>query len=475
MADRLKRLERELGLAAAPAPFQIDPKTICRRVEATLSAEERERKCYMRHKIRLAAVLTAAVLALTGTAFATGPALRDMLAAALGTFAPYAQELEGEVTREGFRVRTLSALADSTQITVYLEITDLTGDRLKGVEQFAAGCHLDFDLEREQLFSSGFETLSYDPETRTALLVATRDTGVKLEEAVSGTVRINYIQPGYHWIDSREKFPLNKLTTDIVPSQILDTGERILCPSMSEQKLPGGVEVTLSAVGFAADGRFHTLFRFPQGALRGNLIAIPCAQPEAGRQNPFWGATKGESGRSEHPQDGSYDMDTVFFTQDGMNYYDVSYVQRPGGAEVPEYLDPIHGQYVTEETVEGPWEIPVTVQPVEGIVSPLKGVIDHSVLRELELSPMAVHLTSRSENDTQITGYPLAVFLTDGTILHPRRAQGSYLVDESVIGCWRFDRPVEVNDITGIALGCWMIPVENGVAGEGYWLPALPE
>ena len=40
---------------------------------------------------------------------------------------------------------------------------------------------------------------------------------------------------------------------------------------------------------------------------------------------------------------------------------------------------------------------------------------------------------------------------------------------------WEFDRPIEVNDITGVALGCWMIPVENGVAGEGYWLPSLPE
>ena len=57
MADRLKHLERELGLAAAPSPFAIDPKTICRRVETTLSAEETERKQYMKHKIRLAAVL----------------------------------------------------------------------------------------------------------------------------------------------------------------------------------------------------------------------------------------------------------------------------------------------------------------------------------------------------------------------------------------------------------------------------------
>ena len=47
MADRLKRLERELGLAAAPSPFAIDPKTICRRVETTLSAEVTDRTRYM--------------------------------------------------------------------------------------------------------------------------------------------------------------------------------------------------------------------------------------------------------------------------------------------------------------------------------------------------------------------------------------------------------------------------------------------
>lgn len=482
LADRLKKLEWELGLPAASAPFAVDTKAICRRVEAILSTQERERKCYMKYKVRLAAALVAAALALTGTALAAGPTIGEMLQTALGAFAPYAQELEGEVIREGFRVRALSALADSTAMTVYLELTDLEGDRLKGVDQFDTYCGFNFDFEGEYTSSWSFEILSYDPETRTALLVAERYMGVKIEAPVSGFVEVPYIQPGSHWVGGSEKIPLDGLTTEAVPSLTLPTGETVLAPGESivggtgtEREIPGVAGVTLSAVGFAADGRFHILFRFPQGTLRSDLSAVPCAQPEEGRRNPFWGATKGESGRSEHPQDGGYDMDKVFFTQGGVSYYDISYVQRPGGPEVPEYLDPIYGRYMTEEVVDGPWEIPVTVQPVEGVVSSLEGMIDHSVLKELELSPMAVHLTSRSENYTQITGYPLAVILRNGTILHSRRAESSYLEDGSVIGCWRFDTPVEVNDITGVALGAWMIPVENGVAGEGYWLSAAPE
>ena len=82
----------------------------------------------MRHKIRLAAVLTAACVALTGTALAAGPTL---LQAALGAFAPYAQSQEGVVEVEGIRVKVLSALTDDLCAKVYLEVTDLTGDRLE--------------------------------------------------------------------------------------------------------------------------------------------------------------------------------------------------------------------------------------------------------------------------------------------------------------------------------------------------------
>ena len=65
-------------------------------------------------------------------AFAASPALRDMLAEALGGFAPYAQRQDSAVyTWNGFEFEVLSALADENMVRVYTRITDLEGrDRL---------------------------------------------------------------------------------------------------------------------------------------------------------------------------------------------------------------------------------------------------------------------------------------------------------------------------------------------------------
>ena len=235
--------------------------------------------------------------------------------------------------------------------------------------------------------------------------------------------------------------------------------------------------MSLSAVGYGGDGRFHTLFRLPDEALLewSHCWASPQAEPGEGRTNPFWGATVGESGRSPYPEDGTYDMNEVAFEQNGKKYYDVSYVCRPGGRSLPEYLSPVVGVYATEEPVKATWELPVTLRPVETVTSPLTGYIDHNTLRELRLSPLGVVLTSTSPNYTQIGGYPLTVFLSDGSRFHPGSGIHGHQKDGPNMARWEFDRPIQVNDITGVALGCWMIPVENGIAGEGYWLASLPE
>lgn len=471
LADRLRKLERELGLAAAPSPFDMDPKIIRRRVEATLSTEERERKCYMRHKLRLAAVFTAAAVALTTTALAAGPTL---LQAALGAFAPYAQSQEGVAEAEGIRVKVLSALTDDLCAKVYLEVTDLTGDRLK--DTTIAG-KLNLKLEGETSWSEGCRIVDYDPETKTALVCIERNGGVFFQEEIESTVILHDLRPGYHQVWSKDDIPLEGLTADPVPSQILPTGETVLVPSETERNIPNADGVSLAAVGFAADGRFHTLLRLPDEAVLelSSCNAIPCAQPEQGRLNLFWGATVGESGKSELPQDGTYDINEVVFEQNGKKYCDSSYLRRPGGPELPEYLRGISGRYATAKPVEATWELPVTLRPVETVSSPLSGLIDHNTLRELRLSPLGVVLTSTSTDWTQIGGYPLTVFLADGATFHPEAGVHGHQKDGPNMARWEFDRPVEVEDITGVALGCWMIPIENGIAREGYWLPALPE
>lgn len=469
MPDRLKRLERELGLPAAPSPFDVDPKYIRRRVEAILSAEERERKCYMKHKLRLAAIFTAAALALTGTALAAGPTL---LQAALGAFAPYAQTQEGVVEKEGIRVKVLSALTDDLCAKVYLEVTDLTGDRLEKAE---ISGKLDLDLEGESSWVESCRIVDYDPQTKTALVCIERNAGVFFQGEIESTVILSGLQPGYHVVSGQETIPLPGLTTEPVPSRVLPTGETVLVPNEAERELAGGI--ALAAVGFGGDGRFHTLFRLPEEAILeySRCWAAPGAEPEAGRTNPFWGATVGESGRSLYPQDGAYDEAIAVFEQNGEKYYDISYVRRPGGPELPEYLAPITAVYRTEEPVDAVWELPVTLRPVEPVISPLSGLIDHNTLEELRLSPLGVVLVSSSPDWTQIGGYPLTVFLSDGTSLHPESGIHGHQADGPNLSRWTFERPVDVKDITGVALGAWMIPVENGVAGEGYWLPAWPE
>ena len=177
LADRLKHLERELGLTAAPSPFDMDPKIIRRRVEATLSAEERERKCYMKHKLRLAAIFTAAALALTGTALAAGPTL---LQAALGAFAPYAQTQEGVVEKEGIRVKVLSALTDDLSmkaVTRYAEAQEQS----PVVLAIAAGC--------DMVVTAGFKTQI--PQVLTALEDGTL-TRERVDEAVSRVLGWKY-------------------------------------------------------------------------------------------------------------------------------------------------------------------------------------------------------------------------------------------------------------------------------------------
>lgn len=80
MNRRLAHLARELGLSPTPPPFHLDTGAICRRVEGTLTQKTQERKAYMRHRLKIAAILVAAAVALTGTALAVATNL-DVLRA----------------------------------------------------------------------------------------------------------------------------------------------------------------------------------------------------------------------------------------------------------------------------------------------------------------------------------------------------------------------------------------------------------
>lgn len=137
-------------------------------------------------------IAAAACALLMGTALAASPGLREMLAAALGGFAPYAQEQDGQAYRmDGLEVRVLSAMADQDTIRVYVQFKDLEGDRLSG---HINGMGLvdtpdppnDDSGIRGNTF--GARCLGYDEDSKTALVVFS--TWGRVYEDLSGATLV---------------------------------------------------------------------------------------------------------------------------------------------------------------------------------------------------------------------------------------------------------------------------------------------
>ena len=135
---------------------------------------------------RAAAVLLAAGLTLTAAAAAV-PAVWNVLTDHLGSFAPYAQTVEGAAcSSQGVRLQVVSALSDDLEAQVYLSVQDLEQDRLDeclslsgrlvtGTEKKTEGESA--PLSVGDVGTSWFQLLSYDPDTKTALFSATVSYG----------------------------------------------------------------------------------------------------------------------------------------------------------------------------------------------------------------------------------------------------------------------------------------------------------
>ncbi len=411
------------------------------------------------------AVAAAVCAVLTVTALAAGPALGEALRSALGGFLPYAQPLEGAAEDRGFRLQVVSALTDANNAVVYAELTDLEGDRLENAKVYGK---LDLPLEGESNWSYGCYVESYDPETKSALLRFTKDAGVLIPDGSEGQLTLYSVQPGYHTF-STEPIPVEHIPDAYLDTMTLPGGETVLLPEQGPLDLagePGREGAHLSSAGFAADGRLHYLVRLPEGTdpERCNALVTTYSKswtPPGNGADTFF----------------NHGFQSVAFPYGGAAYYDFSTVAALSDRDDLKKITGTYGYYVTGEEIawEEPLRIPVKLSVVEAVTSPLSGLIDHNTLQELRLSCVGVTIFSTSPDYTLIDGYPLTVFLANGTRLHPESGiSGGSPKDELNMSRWVFESPVEVEEITGVALGCWMIPVENGAAGEGYWLPELP-
>lgn len=193
--EQFDRLIKEM----AEKEEMIVPKGFDGRVQAALDGLPPKTKKRGPGAVKAALIAAAACVALLCTAFAASPGLREMLANALGGFAPYAHEQDGEVyVIDGMEFKVVSALADDFTVRAYVEARDLEGDRLSKLELNKYCAFGLVDIPKQDMgegesiaaFVGGGMCLNYDAQTKTALLVITSWGQVMADDLSGSTVKL---------------------------------------------------------------------------------------------------------------------------------------------------------------------------------------------------------------------------------------------------------------------------------------------
>ena len=222
------------------------------RLEELLAEGPAEGKRPRRRLGRRAALALALCGALTATALAAGPSIRQALSAHLGSFAPYGQALEGTATVNGVEIRLLEAVTDGYSARVYYTLTDLEGGRFN--DHTAVGGSISAEnLGAVARFGGG--VISYDPDTGTLLV----------EKLLFGA---DFSQPAALTVGSADS---SRRTFDAVlpvtlPEKPIQTtlvdGRAVALPGQNTVTDPDNGDYVLSTVGFDGEGRFHALVLF---------------------------------------------------------------------------------------------------------------------------------------------------------------------------------------------------------------------
>ena len=131
---------------------------------------------------------------------------------------------------------------------------------------------------------------------------------------------------------------------------------------------------------------------------------------------------------------------------------------------------------------EDHWRIPLDIKILSSREVALSDMIGTVRLRTLYLSPLGPSILFEQEVESLLQYSPLAVYLSDGTVLFPRWEGGGgfglkgdhWTIAPRGLDCWTFEAPVDPEDVTGISLSYWYLPMCGDAVGEGRWLSELP-
>lgn len=423
---------------------------------AILKAMEKGEKP-MKRAVRPMVVLVAVLALLTVSAFAV--TFRDQLSEALGKFTSLSQSVEGvSVTDQGIEVKVVSAMTDSVTTKLYVTIQDKTGDRLHSTD-----IGLSYGISRPGteggISTMGAKCVSYDAETKTALFEIKHNGSLTVEGDDPVFLAIGKIQPGD--CDFELKLPQDVLTTRLLETQKLDSGETVLKPGQTPYVFENVDYLSISSMGFASDGRIHFLLRLDDKAdwmIEGDL-----------------GASILTTLRSKTGDDclGGDDIRTKSFWLNGILYHEISFPLTVD-AFSDLRLDTIYGSVVTQPVIKGTWRVKLNLEQLPSRQYQISEKIDSITYHDLTVSAVSIVLKGGTDSDPHqlLYNYPMAVILKDGTVLHPEYNGGIWV--GGATNRWEFSVPVDIDQITGVAFNYWMIPLSGDTAGPGYWLTEVP-
>ena len=410
-------------------------------------------------------IAAAAAAALAVTALALSPTLRDALRGALGAFPPYAQNMAGKgvsAVDQGIEVRVVSALADGNTIIVYFEAQDLTGDRMDG----STNTNTQLEWPKGQVeWRRGMtllpEQIAYDAATKTALYRAGFVGDGVPAERLTVTLYGQVFSPGYHSFGSQEPLPDEVICKTLLRTETLPGGGVVLVPRQNPAPLPDD-RMIISACGFGTDGRFHVQIGVEAGS---EGYCWPTVESKAflsGQRSFFYYEREGEAQ----------------FERDGMTYFDYTYRGERADLEDMAILLSIasvqkEGEIWGEWRLEAPLELQrATVISMEN--SGTEPAIGPEALR-LFLSPISCTIENDpKDNGKTSLGYPLALFLADGSVISGLTCDSNYYSGRYATDHWTFPRPIDPAAVTAIAIGQWYVPLENAAAQPGHWLLERP-
>lgn len=400
------------------------PKAMAR-LEETMRAEAPARRAQPLRFGRKAVLAVAVCAALALSAVAAGPSVWQVLQDRLGVLAPLAVPAEGVVADQGEEVRLVGSLSDGYEARVYFTATDTTGGRFNDHTQVGVQLAGDWVGQGAAL---GKEILARNEEDR-EILVEANLTGVDssmpltLEvyefDSASRTVRVEQLP--------RPEEPQTAPTTQV-------NGTTVLLPGDAPEELAEGL--SLSAMGFDADGLFHIRVDYGEGFRPGDwLFVIPLS--------------------AARPEETYYEQDCIRTElEQGV---DLAYprVTREAWDDVQGFY--VDGSYVGPEAViQGTWELPVTLEQSETRTVDLDQIVGNFRVGQVEVSRLGVAVTYERLNGEPGWLSNVQLIRTDGTAVPLEVQLGSTLTENgrTAYTRWSMEEPLEnLDDLDYLMLG----------------------